>query len=270
MIRGFSILLALAFWACNTVAGEQPNIEQLLDQAIAGAHREPANVERDRYRHPKETLLYFKLKPQMRVIELWAGSGWYTEILAPVLKDHGKLVVSSFGTGNKQAYRDRSHRALQQKLASDPEIYEKVDLVIMNPPKYTSLGPDNSADLVLTFRNTHNWINDGIERDVYKAVYRVLKPGGVFGVVQHRGENDWNYRESAKKGYVPQNYVITMAQSIGFRLQSRSDINANNKDTKDYPKGVWTLPPTYRMGDVDREKYQAIGESDRMTLRFVK
>jgi predicted methyltransferase len=138
------------------------------------------------------------------------------------------------------------------------------------PPTAIDLGPDGSADLVLTFRNTHGWVRDGVAESVFGAAFRVLKPGGILGVTQHRAREGADPVESAKTGYVPEAHVVALAEAAGFELEERSEINANAKDTKDYPEGVWTLPPTLRLGEQDRERYLAIGESDRMTLRFRK
>ncbi|MGH8494976.1 MAG: class I SAM-dependent methyltransferase [Gammaproteobacteria bacterium] len=241
-----------------------------IDAAVAGEHRSAEARARDEYRHPVETLEFFGVEGDMTVIELWPGSGWYTEILAPLLKERGRLVAASFSPQAEPEYRAKLHEEYVAILESNPEIYGEVEVVTLDPPAETLLGEPGSADMVLTFRNTHNWINDGVEEEVYRAAYEVLKPGGVFGVAQHRAEPGQDARESAKRGYVPEAYVVEMAGRAGFELDASSEINANPKDTKDYEEGVWTLPPTYRLGDKDRERYAAIGESDRMTLRFRK
>jgi len=241
-----------------------------LQAAISGSQRSPANVLRDHYRHPGETLSFFEIRPDMQVIELWPGMGWYTEILAPYLRDQGHLAVASFGADNPLPYRARFHHKFMAKLAASPAIYDRVSVRALDPPERTELGPDNSVDRVLTFRNLHNWINDDALEAVFLAVYRVLKPGGVFGVVEHRGIEGRDIKASSKQGYVPEAYVIKQLEGIGFRLAGKSEINANPKDDKQHPKGVWTLPPSYRLGDTGRAKYTAIGESDRMTLKFIK
>ncbi|HWP94354.1 MAG TPA: methyltransferase domain-containing protein [Gammaproteobacteria bacterium] len=243
----------------------------LLDAALAGAHRSEANRARDRHRHPKETLLFFGLRPDMTVIELWPGAGgWYTEVLAPVLRERGRLIAAHFSPDAPGEYYRRNHPLYLEKLKANPAIYDRVAVIAFQPPEQVTLGPDGSADMVLTFRNLHNWMmNDSLD-EVFAAAYRVLKPGGVFGVVEHRANEGTDPREIAKTGYVPESYVIELARQAGFILDAKSEINANPKDTKDHPKGVWTLPPTLRLGDTDRDKYLAIGESDRMTLRFVK
>lgn len=244
--------------------------DAVLQAAIMGPQRAPDNVARDRYRHPYETLTFFGIRPDMQVIELWPGGGWYTEILAPYLRQRGHLTVASFGADNPVPFRTRLHGKFMRKLAASPAVYDRVTVVTLDPPERTVLGPDNSADRVLTFRNLHNWINDDALEPVFRAAYRVLKPGGVFGVVEHRGIEGADIKASSRQGYVPQAYVIDLLKKIGFHLVGQSEINANPKDDKRHPKGVWTLPPTYRLGDTDRARYAAIGESDRMTLKFIR
>jgi predicted methyltransferase len=194
----------------------------------------------------------------MTVVELWPGGGWYTDILAPVLSERGKLICT------------KSDALVKQK-AQRTGTFGKVELVEIDPKSGRfSLGPDGSADMVLTFRNVHNWIMGGYEKEIFAASYRVLKPGGILGVVEHRGKPGTDLEAAKKTGYVDEALVIKLAESAGFRLDARSEVNANPKDTKDHLEGVWTLPPTLKLGELDKEKYLAIGESDRMTLRFVK
>ncbi|MBA3563588.1 MAG: class I SAM-dependent methyltransferase [Gammaproteobacteria bacterium] len=244
--------------------------DEALAAAVGGEHRSAEARARDEYRHPAQTLEFFQIADHMTVVELWPGSGWYTEILAPFLRERGKLVAASFGAGAEPEYRAGIHAKFMELLEAEPEIYDRVEVIPLAPPDQIALGEPGSADVVLTFRNTHNWIEAGVEETVYRAAYDVLKPGGVFGVVQHRGEPGWNVAESAPRGYVPERHVIELAEQIGFELAASSEINANPKDTKDYEEGVWTLPPSFRLKDQDRERYAAIGESDRMTLRFRK
>ena len=242
----------------------------LIDRALAGDHRSAENKARDQYRHPKETLRFFGLRPDMTVVEITPGGGWYTEVLAPVLKERGQLIVASFGSDHPVEYLAGIHDRYMDKLDADPGTYGRVRRIIFQAPDYLGALGDESVDMVLTFRNTHNWIKFGTASDIYKAMYRVLKPCGTLGVVQHRADPDADPVTAAKQGYVPEAYLIDMLEGIGFRLVTRSNINANPRDTKDHPEGVWTLPPTDRLGDQDRDKYTAIGESDRMTLRFAK
>ena len=246
--------------------------ELLLDRAITGNHREAKNTARDVYRHPKETLLFFGLEANMTVVEIWPGGGWYTEILAPVLRDKGKLYAASFAVQSKTSpdLRREIGRDYLKKLALHPEIYGRITLTELQTPEYTAIAPRGSVDMVLTFRNVHNWAKDGSADATFKAFYDVLKPGGILGVTDHRAKPGTPFEDMIRSGYVTEDYVIELAKRAGFQLVAKSEINANPKDTKDHPKGVWTLPPMLRLGDQDREKYLAIGESDRMTLKFVK
>ena len=246
--------------------------ELLLDRAITGNHREAKNTARDVYRHPKETLLFFGLEANMTVVEIWPGGGWYTEILAPVLRDKGKLYAASFAVQSKTSpdLRREIGRDYLKKLALHPEIYGRITLTELQTPEYTAIAPRGSADLVLTFRNVHNWAKDGSADATFKAFYDVLKPGGILGVTDHRAKPGTPFEDMIRSGYVTEDYVIELAKRAGFQLVAKSEINANPKDTKDHPKGVWTLPPMLRLGDQDREKYLAICESDRMTLKFVE
>jgi len=237
--------------------------------ALAAPHRRPEDRARDLYRHPADTLAFFGLRDDMTVIELWPGNGWYTDLLAPLLREKGRLVAATPDPNGTNEYRAKGARALRERVAANPAVYGPVEFVILDKTGI-DLGPPSSADLVLTFRNTHNWINDGIDEQVYAAAFEVLKPGGVLGVVQHRADEGADVAASAKKGYVPEAHVIAVAEAAGFVLEEKSEVNANPRDTKDYEEGVWALPPALRGGDVDRATYVAIGESDRMTLRFVK
>jgi predicted methyltransferase len=196
------------------------------------------------------------------VVELWPGRGWYSEILAPLEREHGKLVAVVPRGDYLQPYKDF--------LAAKPSVYDRVQVLEVSPPAELTLGPDGSADVVLTFRNLHGWINGGYAQPLLDAVFRVLKPGGVFGIEEHRAPAGASPEASAKSGYVSEEATIAMATKAGLLLEERSEINANPKDTKDHPNGVWSLPPSYRGGDVERAKFAAVGESDRMTLRFRK
>lgn len=246
------------------------DIEILLDQAIAGEHRAADNRARDAYRNPKETLLFFGLQPGMTVLEITPGGGWYTEILAPVLQDHGQLIVASFGDDHPIEYLANVHRRYMQKLDTDPDTYGRVERILFQEDEYLQALADKSIDMAVTFRNTHNWIRQSEAEAVYAAIYRVLEYCGTLGVVQHRAEPGTDPKASAESGYIAEDYMISLIEAAGFKLVDSSEINANPFDTKDHPEGVWTLPPSYRLDDQDREKYAAIGESDRMTLRFIK
>jgi len=246
------------------------DINSLLDHAISSDHRESSNTARDIFRHPKETLLFFGLQPDMQVLEILPGRGWYTEILAPVLAEEGELTVASFGADHPTKYLANIHKEYIKTLDANPEIYGKIKRTLFKTDTYLAEIPDNSFDMVVTFRNTHNWIRYGGIEHIYAAFYRVLKPGGTLGVVQHRANKGADAKQTAENGYVPETTIIKLAEGFGFELVEKSEINANPKDTKDHLKGVWTLPPTYRLGDENKEKYKTIGESDRMTLRFIK
>lgn len=241
-----------------------------LDAALAGPQRSEANRARDAYRHPAETLAFFGIKPDMTVVEIMPGGGWYTEILAPYLRDKGKLYAAHFPLDTSGDYGKKSITAYTQKLAAAPAVYDRVMLTPFQPPTQVDIAPPASADAVLTFRNVHNWLKEEGEVAVFKAAFAALKPGGVFGVVEHRATPGTSREQSMGSGYTAEQIVIDAASKAGFVLEEKSDINANPKDTKDYAKGVWTLPPSYAGGDTDKAKYQAIGESDRMTLRFRK
>jgi predicted methyltransferase len=233
-----------------------------LKAAVDGSWRSEKNKARDQYRHPEQMLSFFGIRPDMTVIEIWPSGGWFTEILAPFLNDNGHY-IAAVPPGSKSAV------ALKKKFGFDKAHYGNAGFVEFED-KTPNLGPDGSADMVLTFRNVHNWAADGNAEVMFKAFYKVLKPGGVLGVEDHRAAEGKKLDEVVNTGYLPTDYVIKLATDAGFKLDKQSEINANPKDNHDHPKGVWTLPPTYELGEKDKAKYAAIGESDRMTLRFVK
>lgn len=242
-----------------------------LLNVINSEHRSEIHKQRDAYRHPLQTLTFFQIKPEMTVVEVWPGEGWYTEILAPYLKKGGgQLIAAGFPQHEGLQWRQDMQADYQKWLAASPELFNKVNVVELGPPTYWAIGPNNSVDAVLTFRNVHNWLKSDNETDMFNAFYRVLKPGGILGVTDHRAVVGADPATIQSPGYLDQDLVISLAKKAGFVLEETSEINANPKDTKDYEKGVWTLPPTLRLGDQDRAHYLAIGESDRMTLRFRK
>jgi predicted methyltransferase len=251
-----------------------------LRAAVASPERPPQESARDRWRHPVETLDLFAIRNDESVVELWPGAGWYTAILAPFLAEKGRLTVVSpeakapGAPGSPAAFAALGAKKYADRLSASPTVFGKVRVLAIDPSTDFSLGPDGSANLVVTFRNFHDWVHDGITARVLAATFRVLKPGGVFGVEEHRategGQPSTIVDRIDQTGYVPESYVIDQARQAGFVLDARSEVNANPRDTKDWPKGVWTLPPTFRLGEQDRAKYQDIGESDRMTLRFRK
>ena len=263
------ITCALATASACTLLGPAPSPG--LDQALAADHRTPAFRERDRYRHPKQTLEFFGLRPDQTVVEVWPGAGWYTEILAPYLRASGKYYAAGLvATLDANEYRRNTIGNFATKLAARPDLYDRAIVTELGRPDRWQACPPGTADLVLTFRNVHNWMAGDYEAEMFKAFHAALKPGGVLGVVEHRARPGTSREQMKKSGYVTEEHVIKTAEAAGFRLDARSEINANPADTKDYPEGVWTLPPTLELKDKDREKYLAIGESDRMTLRFVK
>lgn len=247
------------------------DLTEVLAAIANGDHRSAEHKARNKYRHPAETLAFFGIREHMTVAEISpGGSGWYTEILAPFLREKGTLYAGSYDPEAEEDYYRRNAKRFDQKLAAAPEIYDHVITTIFDPPHKLEAAPPASADLVLTFRNLHNWMEDGDAHAAMKGMYRITKPGGVLGLVQHRGAPSSPQDPAAESGYIREDLVIELAESVGFRYLASSEINANPKDSKDYPEGVWTLPPAFELEDVDRAKYSAIGESDRMTLKFVK
>jgi predicted methyltransferase len=258
--------LILAAMLAAAVCGAA-HADDALKAALAGSHRSAANVARDGARHPYETLRFFGIAPTMTVVELTPEGGWYTEVLAPYLRDKGVLI----GAGDETIPANRYGMMFLNKVNSNP-VYDKVRIGIFQPPVKYAIAPANSADMVLTFRNFHNWVELGDDKlgAMLKEIHTVLKPGGVFGVVDHRLPVAMTQDAKASSGYLHEAYVIKMVERAGFKLAARSDINANPKDTADHKRGVWALPPTLANKDENRAAFLAIGESDRMTLKFVK
>ncbi len=247
-----------------------PSLKAAINAAIAGKDRKPGNADRDQYRHPLETLAFFGLKPTMTVLEVGPGEGWYTELLAPTLAAKGKLLVTSADPNGPDDQRSTFNgQTLKAFLDKSPELYGKVQTVVVDntAPK---LGLNGTVDMVLLMREAHGMLNSGTLDAWLGEIHTALKPGGILGVEEHRAKPDANPEESSKKGYLPEKWVIEHIEAAGFKLAGKSEVNANPKDTKDYSEGVWTLPPSLQLGDKDQEKYVAIGESDRMTLKFVK
>lgn len=241
-----------------------------IEHVLAGDQRSAEDRARDAARHPVDTLLFFGIKPDMTVVEVWPGTdGWYTGILGPLLAERGKLYTATMPPAPDNEFITTSLRQFDQKLAARPDLYGKVTVTrfgAANP----DVAPPASADLIVTFRGMHNWMNLGLAKDACAAMFRALKPGGVLGVVDNRGRPDKPQDPRAASGYVNEQYAIDLITSAGFVLEASAEINANPNDTKDYEQGVWVLPPDYRAGNRDRAKYEGIGESDRFTLRFVK
>jgi predicted methyltransferase len=242
-----------------------------LDKVIAGDHRSEQNRARDAWRHPKETLKFFGFRQDMTVLEIWpGGGGWYTEILAPALREHGHYIAAGQDPASKSEYTQRNIKQFADKLAARPDLYDRAKVTALQAPNALAPVPDGSVDMVLTFRNVHNWMGAGSADAMFKAMFAALKPGGILGVEEHRQRGDKPQDPKAESGYVRTDVLVALAEKAGFKLIGESEVNANPKDTTDHPQGVWSLPPTFRGGDTDREKFAAIGESDRQTLRFRK
>lgn len=253
-----SVPLAVALAAHHEHAA--PAVSDAIKAAVAAPSRSAKNTPRDVYRHPAETLAFFGVTPTQTVVEYSPSGGWYTEVLAPLLKDKGTL----YGAQSPGKYLD----GFKAKLAADPAVYGKVKVVEW--PDSAGTIPNGSVDTVLTFRNVHNMVMGGTAEASFKAFYAILKPGGVLGIEDHRLPEDRDAAAEKTSGYLKVSTVKKLAEQAGFKLAGSSEINANPKDTADWEKGVWTLPPSLANGETDKAKYQAIGESDRMTLKFVK
>ncbi|MFT4765279.1 MAG: putative methyltransferase [Oleispira sp.] len=243
-----------------------------VEQAMNADHRSPNNIARNQYRHPADTLAFFGLKADMTVVEIWPGGGWYSEILAPVLKDHGQYYAAGFSLIAERTpdWRKNYQRKFEEKLKQNPEVYGKTIVTDLSIPERTEIAPAGTADLVLTFRNVHNWMKGEYAQDVFDAMFKAVKHGGYLGVIEHRAKPGTSLEDMITSGYVTEAHVIKLANAAGFKLDAKSEVNANAKDSSQHPKGVWTLPPSLRLGEKDQAKYLAIGESDRMTLRFIK
>tara|TARA_S200000501_G_scaffold275579_1_gene259360 strand:- start:972 stop:1754 length:783 start_codon:yes stop_codon:yes gene_type:complete len=237
-----------------------------LSESINSNHRVEKNILRDKYRNPYETLSFFRIQPEMTVVELSPGRGWYTEILAMLMYDKGRYIVAPYNP-NLGGYAERLWKSYNEFLKSN-DVYSKVETTFL----FDKLAEDNSVDAVLTFRNVHNWINNNDEnaKKIFKQSFSALRSGGYFGIVEHRANKETSLEDMYKSGYMTEKFVIDLAKNAGFLLIDKSEINSNSKDLKNYPKGVWTLPPSLRLKDEDKSKYLEIGESDRMTLLFQK
>jgi predicted methyltransferase len=288
-------LLASCKPSADTAVPDQPAPDQRaaapavapadFAEVLAMPHRSADNKSRDEWRHPAQTLAFFGVRKDATVVELWPGGGWYTEVLGPYLKGQGKLIVTVFDpNGPKEYYGTDQSKKMLERLDNEKDVLGEVGHVVV-PVKIElgpdgkmkslqiqpfELGPENSADVVLTFRNSHGWYRNDALSTVYGAAFKVLKPGGIFGVEQHRAAADADPNQTAEKGYLPEKTVIDAAQAVGFELVEKSEVNGNPKDTRDHPQGVWSLPPSLDGEEKDKSKYIAIGESDRMTLKFRK
>jgi predicted methyltransferase len=264
----FLALSTLILAACASTQS-RTSVSGRIDTALASAHRTEAERARDPYRHPRDTLLFFGLRPNQTVVEILPIGGWYTKVIAPVVRDEGRYIAAMPPVTAGNANSERGRKNFTDLLAATPLLLDKTEVVDFDTSK-GGMVPDGTADLVLTFRNIHNWMAGNQAEAAFREMYRALKPGGTLGVVEHRGNEAVPQDPRARSGYVNQSYAIKLIEGAGFKLVATSEINANPQDTKDYTGGVWTLPPRLAAGDTDRAKYLAIGESDRFTLKFVK
>lgn len=266
-----TLALAAGLGALSLPAARAHDVGARLDDVLQGAHRAEENRARDKYRHPKETLLFFGVRPDLTVVEISPAAGWYTEIIAPLLKKQGQYYAAvPMVTSEMPEAMKRRDAAYRQMLSASPDLYGKPTIVSYDAAAPV-FAPQGTADVVLTFRNVHNWAKAGTTQAMFNGFFQALKPGGVLGVVEHRAKPDTPLAKQIESGYMTEAFVIEAATAAGFRLDRRSEINSNPLDTKDHPGGVWNLPPNLRgVAESDKPRYRAIGESDRMTLRFMK
>lgn len=269
-----ALLLVATLAGCSSQSKKSepaaaPALPTSLEQAVNdNPYRTPENKVRDQYRHPVETLKFFGVQPEMTVVEVSPGGGWYMEILAPLLQEKG-LYIAAIPPAGENEFLKKYRAQTDAWMSRYPQIKGKAQITSLDPKTDADIAPPGTADMVVTFRNVHNWMKSKSEQDAFNSFFKALKPGGILGVVEHRAPAKGKL-DPVTSGYVRENDVIKMAQKAGFRLVAKSEINANPKDTKNHPKGVWTLPPSLALSEQDKDKYVAIGESDRMTLKFVK
>lgn len=263
-------LLSLALGASVISFAPQVLAQDTLETLVTAPHRSADNIARNEYRHPVETLRFFDVQPTHNVIEINPGTGWYTEILGPYLKEQGALTLTVFADDSARDYAPPLNKAIKE-LTANKDLFGTVNYVVLDAPEHLGpLAPPASVDRVLTFRNVHSWMADDAAEKVFANFFEALKPGGILGVVEHRAKTDTAQDPRSANGYVREDYVIKLAEDAGFKLVEKSEINANPKDTADYLDGVWELPPRLRTAEENKEKHRAIGESDRMTLKFIK
>lgn len=265
-----AVIATAALIGSSVQAGAGVEVNDAIQAAVNSDLRTAANTQRDGYRHPAETLSFFGVEKDDHIVEIWPGRGWYSEVLAGVVGDQGKLYAAHFASESDIKYFQRSRTGYLAMTEAKPELYRSVEITEFYPPTQVTAGPAGSVDHVLTFRNVHNWMKAGYAEQAFQDFFQLLKPGGVLGVVEHRAKPDTSLDVMIKSGYVTEAKVIELASNAGFVLEAKSEVNANAKDSTDHPKGVWTLPPSLRLGDEKRDHYMAVGESDRMTLRFKK
>lgn len=254
----------------NEAVIETVEAEARLAAIIAGEHRSETDRARDRYRNPAATLAFFGLRPDMTVVEVWPGGGWYTEIIAPFVRDEGQYYGAHFDPEAEREFARNAALAFREKLSADPDLYGNAQVTVLACPDKLDIAPEGSADLVVAFRSLHNWMGAGCVEEVLSGIHRALKPGGTFGLVGHSSRSEAPQDAAGPGGYVREDYAIELVESAGFELVATSDVNANPQDPTDHERGVWTLPPMFALGDENREQYAEIGESHRFTLKFRK
>jgi predicted methyltransferase len=271
----------IAVFMAGSAAASDADMAARIESAMLGEHRSEANRERNRYRHPVGTMMFFGLEDGMTVMEITPGGAWYTEVLAPALRNRGQYIAAAYDVDveGQPEYRYAQQAAMLEKFQAEPDLYDQVAVVPFSPPDSMNLGEAGSVDMIVTFRNTHGWITGGLAEEIFAEFARVLKPGGILGVVQHRAEDGTDPAATAESGYVSEQAMVELARAAGLYLDGRSEVNANPADSRDHEAGVWTLPPSVRLcRDIEDEgewaacaaPWQKIGESDRMTLRFKK
>ena len=262
------LLCALGLAACAG-PGTRADTAASIDEVLANPLRPQADRARDIWRHPRQTLLFFGLRRNATVIEIDPGTGWYLQVLAPLLHDQGRYIAALPPVSSEQRGATRERERLESVIAARPQVFNRIERAPFNPGKQPIVTA-NSVDLVVSFRSLHGWMADDTAAAALRDMYSALKPGGVLGIVDHRGNSQVTQDPRAKSGYVNEAYAIRLIEAAGFKLVATAEINANARDTRDHPRGVWNLPPTLIDGDKDRERYLTIGESDRFTLKFVK
>lgn len=243
-----------------------------IRDAVGSSSRSISNIMRDAHRNPQHTLEFFGIRKNHTVVEIWPGEGWYTEILAPLLREEGKLIAAHFPEDSSVDFFVETREDYERMLSRRANVYDAVEMATLDSDPANPIAEPRTADRVVTFRNVHNWLAAGMDetRTVFAKMYDVLKPGGMLGLVEHRARPDVDLEEMIQTGYVSEQLVLDLALEAGFELVSRSAINQNPQDMRNHPEGVWSLPPTLREGRENRIHYMGIGESDRMTLLFVK
>ncbi len=249
---------------------ESDDAEDRLAAIIDGEHRPEADRARDQYRNPAATLAFFGLEPDMTVVEVWPGGGWYTDIIAPYVRDQGKYYGAHFDPEAEREFARNAAAAFREKLAGNPDLYGNAEATVLACPDKLEIAPEGSADLVVAFRSLHNWMGAGCTTEALSAIHRALKPGGTFGLVGHSSRSEEPQDPRGPRGYVREDYAIELVEAAGFELVDTSDVNANPLDPTDHERGVWTLPPMFALGDENRDEYAEIGESHRFTLKFRK